>query len=721
MAPFFWNSHLLWTHPRIPVLRPPQLLFSGARRCCKEGEATFPTRQHTTRSRILAAGLVVLAVIKGTLADAQTAETSGNASYPASYFADGRPNTAFDMIGRLPGFTFDGGDPTVRGLDGASGNVLIDGHRPASKTDSLAEILARIPASSVLRIELIHGSMNGIDMQGRSVVANVVRRPEAVTEIVALSRLKMFSDGRGKPAFKVDVSEREGSNAISGSIYAFTDESDDNGNGHRIVQFFDGTPATTANVRIHIPDEAVYLRGGMQHELFGGLLLGNISINYETVRNLESDARTAPPSSMPDDVFRTADATRSGELSLEYSRALGHDADVKSVVLLSLKYEPIDSTALQSTGLTEFSVKPYSGESIVNTKLSYRDSDALSFQAGGEGAYNFLHTTTEFFQNGVPFKLPNANVEVEETRAEIFATAVWRVWDELAIDAGLRVELSTISERGDSKRSESFLFVKPRMLLTWTPNADDQVHLHVEHLVGQLDFNEFAASANLAGGQINAGNANLRPAHGLLYELTFEHHFWTKGALVLTLARFDISDKIDQVSVRGFNAPGNIGRGYRQEIDLDSTVPLDRLGLSGGLLTGGFAWILSSHVVDPTTGAARFISGDVPFQAKVSLTGDVPLLKSTWTVGFVSGNVQRSFRIDEIDRLSYRSLVNFSWLYQAAPDFSVSLSCNYVPERRRDFVRTVFAGLRNHNSVAFIDALSVNEDPWIAVELRRTL
>ena len=57
--------------------------------------------------------------------------TAAVVSYPASFFASAQPNTAMEMIARLPGFAFDSGDG-VRGFSGAAGNVLIDGERPAT-------------------------------------------------------------------------------------------------------------------------------------------------------------------------------------------------------------------------------------------------------------------------------------------------------------------------------------------------------------------------------------------------------------------------------------------------------------------------------------------------------------------------------------------------------------------------------------------------------------
>ena len=49
---------------------------------------------------------------------APTAPSSSTGSYPAAFFASAKPNTAFDMIARLPGFTFDPGQ-SVRGFGGA--------------------------------------------------------------------------------------------------------------------------------------------------------------------------------------------------------------------------------------------------------------------------------------------------------------------------------------------------------------------------------------------------------------------------------------------------------------------------------------------------------------------------------------------------------------------------------------------------------------------------
>lgn len=132
-----------------------------------------------------------------------TNATSGVTSFPSAFFADARPNTAMDMVSRIPGFVFDGG-AQVRGFSAGAGNVVIDGQRPTSKQDDLEQILRRIPAGQVERIDLIRGGDRVIDMQGRTLIANVVRRKDGVKQlVVALVGDWTPSTGKTSPVLKL--------------------------------------------------------------------------------------------------------------------------------------------------------------------------------------------------------------------------------------------------------------------------------------------------------------------------------------------------------------------------------------------------------------------------------------------------------------------------------------------------------------------------------------
>ncbi|WP_293681204.1 TonB-dependent receptor, partial [uncultured Phenylobacterium sp.] len=164
----------------------------------------------------------------------------GVTSFGPEFFAAQQPATAFDMLARIPGFSVDNG-AVVRGFEGAAGNVLIDGQRPASKTDTLQEILVRIPAGKVARIEVIRGGAPGIDMQGKTVLANVVQRQDGgLRGVLAVANNRM-DDGRNQGQLRI-----EGSGSIGEIKWEVSGRAargfDDTAGAGRGVRFTPGAP-----------------------------------------------------------------------------------------------------------------------------------------------------------------------------------------------------------------------------------------------------------------------------------------------------------------------------------------------------------------------------------------------------------------------------------------------------------------------------------------------
>ncbi|MGH6659817.1 MAG: hypothetical protein ACREBM_09250, partial [Sphingomicrobium sp.] len=104
------------------------------------------------------------------------APTAGNrsTSYDAQYFAQYAPRTALDIVRRIPGFTLDLGNTQLRGFSGAAGNVVLDGQRPSSKSETLEQLLARIPASRVVRVDVGAGDLYGAEYSSTAQVANLI-------------------------------------------------------------------------------------------------------------------------------------------------------------------------------------------------------------------------------------------------------------------------------------------------------------------------------------------------------------------------------------------------------------------------------------------------------------------------------------------------------------------------------------------------------------------
>jgi hypothetical protein len=177
-------------------------------------------------TRTLCIGLQpLIAVAAPADAQQQTAgETKGRQVYPRSFFDPFNPQTARDMVDRVPGFTFDAGDDS-RGFGGSAGNVLIDGARPTNKSGGIEDALRRIPANDVDRIEVIRGAAGAGEAQGQSVVANIIRagRDRSISWKAEIER---NSEGVTYPRVEGSLTARLGDWSTSTKLNGFWEQFD---------------------------------------------------------------------------------------------------------------------------------------------------------------------------------------------------------------------------------------------------------------------------------------------------------------------------------------------------------------------------------------------------------------------------------------------------------------------------------------------------------------
>ena len=106
---------------------------------------------------------------------------SRTTAYDAAFFSQYAPRTAYDIVQRIPGFTLDLGvnntglgTTDIRGFAGVAGNVVINGQRPSTKSETLDVYLTRIPASQVKSVEVGPGDLFGADFASKTQVANLI-------------------------------------------------------------------------------------------------------------------------------------------------------------------------------------------------------------------------------------------------------------------------------------------------------------------------------------------------------------------------------------------------------------------------------------------------------------------------------------------------------------------------------------------------------------------
>jgi len=646
------------------------------------------------------------------------ADQTGVLEYPASFFTDARPSTAYDMIGRLPGFTFDDGQ-SARGFAGTAGNVLIDGQRPTSKTDDLASILQRIPASDVDHIEVIRGGAQGIDMHGQTVVANVVRRKADSTEVVVDASNNIWPTGHMVPAASIQFTRRAGEATYDASLSQFGSFNDSVGKGTYDVLDVASGSVQHATIQKHGMGIGWGATGAATLPLWGGQFKANVT--YQDSPFVNATRYFSPAGNW---IIADTSGNQNGEIGLHWNGGFGR-AELETLLLQRLGRSTDNQSSNQAGDDEIFTSKSKTAESIARATLRYRAAEGLTLEAGAEGAYNLLDGSSSYAVNGTPVPLPSANARVDEIRGETFAQAMWSFAPDFKLEAGARFEYSVISETGYTEMSRSFFYPKPRILLAWTPQKDTQVRLRVERVLGQLDFSSFVASSDLTAYGVNAGNPNLAPDRHWQYELSFERDFWNRGALVLTLTHEDISGVLDYIPVTGssgvFDAPGNIGDGHKNQIDAELTLPLDKLGLTGGLLKATDIWRFSG-VRDPVTGRERVISGVRPNDIEFTLSQDIDSLKSTWSIFYFDGWDERYYRL-AYERHDYVPPPYFQveWDYKPTPDWMFAFAVKNPVRFTYVDINTFYAGPRNQYGPAEVDTLRLRSQARLYIEIRKTL
>ncbi|MGZ9114486.1 MAG: TonB-dependent receptor domain-containing protein, partial [Brevundimonas sp.] len=323
--------------------------------------------------------------------------------------------------------------------------------------------------------------------------------------------------------------------------------------------------------------------------------------------------------------------------------------------------------------------------------------------------------------NGVVVPLPSASVRVEELRGEVFGQTTWRPNPKLTLEAGVRVEVSEISQSGDSNQSKSFVFPKPRIQMTWTPWVGHQFRFRAEREVGQLDFGDFVASADIDIGQVEGGNPDLEPQKATVLEAIYERRFWGEAVLDFTVSHAEIEDVVDVIPLTGgFDGVGNIGDGTSNYLQTRLTLPTDKLGVPHGRLQVRGSWSQTS-VVDPVTGEERRFQGNQAFGCGVAFNQD--LQGGRWSYGFDHGcNVDKgaAFRVREIRRLYAEPGVSAYGQWKPRGDLTVRVDLGNASNRRTGYDRNIYAGPRDIAPLSLREVRRTKMSPWLFVQIRKT-
>jgi hypothetical protein len=601
--------------------------------------------------------LLCAAVAAGPVPASDTAPVhdSDRLEYTADWYRSLAPRNALDMVRQTPGFTLEEGDQR-RGLAGAMGNVLVDGRRPVAKDQKLEEVLQRIPAGQVLRIDLLRGAAAAGDASGHAVLLNVVRTPftsqgfgaagfEYANQDEPMPNGTLVWTGR---AHSVDY-------ALGATTYSFARELP----GQRALTDVAGDD-TGMRVDVSPRDYGQYsLNGEAGLDAGGGRLRvtgkGSYSRYHEDSAVLSYDVNDALTGT---DLNPYTENKRGGELGVHFVRQVaGWELDTLLLATRNRFESGITSTHTDPAGavnsiFTRNELQD-SGESILRATLGRALGAGQPLEFGLELAQNTLDAqfalSLDLGEGPFDIPVPNTNVLIEERRADVFVSHGRRFDERWSLGWRLAGEYSRMEFSGDTNQVVTFAFLKPSLEMTRQFGQSNQLRLRVYRDVGQLDFTDFVSSVSLTDERVEGGNPDLRPQTEWSAEVSADLRPGNDIAVSLTGFHRWVRDTADYLPVGPPNAlvdaPGNIGDA--RIYGLRSALRLPLPGLRGAVLSGDVAW-QQSEVTDPLTGGSRPISDFQELVLSAGFRQDLP--RFTWGVNYASQAETSSWLLREIDR-----------------------------------------------------------------------
>lgn len=676
----------------------------------------------------------------GTAADAQKASPGRNrpVGYDAAFFARYAPRTALDVVHRIPGFTLDLGvsgassGQDVRGFAGTAGNVVINGSRPSTKSETLDVYLSSIPASRVKRIEVGAGDLYGADYTSKTQVANLILVEGGGLSGNATISAERHYTGKVTPTASATASLSRGPSTftIAGDA-ARVDETEEGFD--RITRPLTGAELAflrkVNDIRKYSP--FVSTSWSLDKEPTDS---ANLNVRYHFDHFVLHQRSHVTPAVGPehDDSLVEDYPTKTLELAGDLTRPLAGGA-VKFVGLASRqRRHTLDESATGNLGHTQvlggFQQLSLSqrNETLGRVTWKYPKLAGFNFEAGGEVAWNTLQDHLDLFGFGegggkTRIDLPLDNARVTELRGEFWVNGSRPLSRRLHLDLGLNYEASRLQVTGDATADRRLQFAKPSVTLNWEAGDGWQTQFILRRTVAQLDFFDFISAADLGSNQINGGNVNLQPQRSWEGRFSAEHPLFGQGKVRFELGYNLISLLQDRIlTPEGLDAPGNIGTGRQMFADLTIDAPLDRFWR--GLRVKLHGNVQRTRVRDPISHELRDFSGTFP---RWTWDADIRRDIGRFAYGASMAAYGRftSFRTDVLDTRFYPAFPSTNAFIEYRPSANQTLTVNVTDISNsgafRDLLR--FIPNRSDGVPSELDHRFRNSHVRIGITLKQSL
>lgn len=640
------------------------------------------------------------------------ANVEGRQSYAAADFARFAPKTALDMLRNVPGFQIRADQDGSRGLGQATENVLVNTQRLSSKSDDLFSQLARIPAASVVRIDIVDGATLSIPgLSGQ--VADIITKPDSFS-----GSYSWRGEARAhftRPRYTgAEVSVKGTLGQVEYSAALANGTGGGGFGGPYVILNPDGSLRETRDGRLLAEYDAPKISAGLKHTAANGAI-ANLNASYRREYEDFSDDEVREPVG---GVARTRDLA--GKFR-SYDYEFGGDYQFPLVggklKLIGLNRfeqgrfaeEAVTTLADGSTPTGgRYSQIVDAGEVIGRAEMSWKWGKA-DWQIATEAAFNRLDKDASLFDldpsgSFVEVPFPEGDGGVREDRYEASLSYGRPLTSKLSVQATLAAEHSTISQTGPLGVSRSFFRPKGSASFAWAPEKGLDISLKIERAVGQLNFNDFLGRVFLDDNNQNDSNFELVPSQSWNVELAAKKDLGKWGSTNLRLFDRYFEDYVDLVPLPGGGeGRGNIDKLHRYGLEWTSTFKLDPLGFKGAKIDSNVI-LQRSSLIDPLTGEKRQMDRLGYRVIEVNLRHDIPGSDWAWGAGFEHVAVTQYHRLNEVGRDSEGPIFDVYFVeHKDVFGATVRFDVINLANARHNVYRTVYTGRRDNSPVAFIE------------------
>ena len=674
-----------------------------------------------------------------------TANEDNKIIYEKDYFNQFNITNVNDALKRIPGVesigsrnseNYEPGDNRKRGFGSSGAQILINGERQSSKSNSIIKTLERINADSLIRIEVIRGSEAGLDVRSDGVIVNIIAdtslSKSSGTWNAALGFLTSGdSNWRGSGSWATKIKntdlviglERIG-DLNSRKYNEFTVDKEQSLLYLRLRETIEYQSSNRINLDLSskINDKNV------------------LRINALVWFNGKENSPQLQEYFLPTDIknenfykkinWDRKENNDGWEFGGDWEHQINKNNSFKLRLVLTEDNEDqndisfLDDTINSYNNSSETNNRK-ENERIIRLSFNKLIGKSSSLEYGVESAYNELDRTFNliyFDSDGKQTSagLINTSGKVQEDRYEGFLSYNLPLSNKIRAELALNYEWSEISQSGDVNLSREFQYWKPRIDLKWDYKENRQIRLNVERNVGQINFDDFISSFDQFEETIRAGNPDLRPETS--WELKLEHEWRLRndgGVITLKGLASEIDGPVDRLPIDGYAGIGNLGSGERTQARIDGSIRINKL-LEGGVFRF-MGYLQSTEVNDPVTNIKRDFSWYKRWETMIGIRQDVPGGKYNWGIMYRS---QSQFNIYDPylwGRFAQDPTLGFIFTAKINPKLNLKFMAKNILDTNFGFGRKlIYNGFKSNNDLLIQENFDINQHSFFKIELEGT-